>query len=301
VNGPADVFVERDGRLERVDVRFGDATQVSELAHRIAAGVGRELTVERPYVDARMRDGSRANAVIAPVGGPTLSIRKFKRMSIALRGAAPSWEASGLAAPAADLLSRAVSARANVLIAGSTGTGKSTLLRSLAGEIPGDERLIVIEDTGELVLPHGHVVHLECVPGPDGGIAVADLVVNALRMRPDRIIVGEVRSPREASALLEAISTGHDGALTTVHAGSVLGAMDRLELLLARSGDVEPAAIARFVMRAFDVVVHVTRAKDGQRLVREIAAVDRAGPVTLWRIGDASVGPLPDRISQRLS
>ena len=302
VNSPTEVFVERNGRLEQMDLRFRDAAAVSELAHRIAAGVGRELTIERPFVDARMRDGSRANAVIAPVGGPTLSIRKFRRMSLALRGPAPSWEASsGLAGQAADLLARVVIARGNVLVAGSTGTGKSTLLRSLAGEIPADERLVVIEDTNELVLPHAHVVHLECVPGRDGGIGVADLVVNALRMRPDRIIVGEVRSPREASALLEAISTGHDGSLTTLHAGSAQGALDRLELLLSRSGDVAPGAIARFVARAFDVVVQVARGKDGSRLVREVAALEDTGPVVVWRAGDTSIRQLPSRLSERLS
>jgi pilus assembly protein CpaF len=302
VNSPTDVFVERHGRLERMDLQFVDATQVSELAHRIAAGVGRELTIERPFVDARMRDGSRANAVIAPVGGPTLSIRKFTRVSLALRGPAPSWEATGGLAPeAADLLARVVVARGNVLVAGSTGTGKSTLLRSLAAEIPAHERLVVIEDTNELVLPHAHVVHLECVPGRDGGIGVADLVVNALRMRPDRIIVGEVRSPREASALLEAISTGHEGSLTTIHAGSALSAVDRLELLLARSGDVVPAAIARFVARAFDVVVHMVRGKDGARLVREIAALEDAGPVVVWRSGEMSIRPIPARLCERLS
>ncbi|HEY6202197.1 MAG TPA: ATPase, T2SS/T4P/T4SS family [Candidatus Limnocylindria bacterium] len=302
VNGPKQVFVERHGRLEHVDVGFRDAAAVSELAHRIAAGVGRELTIERPYVDARMRDGSRANAVIAPVGGPTISIRKFTRVSLALRGPAPSWQASnGLAREAAELLARVVVARGNVLVAGSTGVGKSTFLRSLAGEIPADERLVVIEDTNELVLPHEHVVHLECVPGRDGGIGVADLVVNALRMRPDRIIVGEVRSPREASALLEAISTGHDGSLTTLHAGSTLGALDRLELLLSRSGDVAPSAISRFVLRAFDVVVQVGRAKDGVRIVREIAAVDNAGPIVVWRSGETSIRQLPNRLTERLS
>lgn len=301
VNGPHEVFVERAGRLEHVDVRFGDGAQVSELAHRIAAGVGRELTLERPFVDARMRDGSRANAVIAPVGGPTLSIRKFRRVSISLMGPAPSWEASGLVPAAAELLTRVVVARGNVLVAGSTGAGKSTLLRSLAGEIPAHERLVVIEDTNELVLPHDHVVHLECVPGRDGGIGVADLVVNALRMRPDRIIVGEVRSPREASALLEAISTGHEGSLTTMHAASALGALDRLELLLARSGDVAPEAITRFVARAFDVVVHVSRANDGVRRVREIAAVEDAGPIVVWRAGDTSIQALPRRLGARLS
>ena len=302
VNGPAQVFVERSGRLERVDLRFRSAAEVSELAHRIAAGVGRELTIERPFVDARMRDGSRANAVIAPVGGPTLSIRKFTRVSLALRGPAPSWEASsGLAHEAADLLARVVVARGNVLVAGSTGAGKSTFLRSLAAEIPAEERLVVIEDTKELVLPHEHVVHLECVPGRDGGIGVADLVVNALRMRPDRIIVGEVRSPREASALLEAISTGHEGSLTTLHSGSALGALDRLELLLARSGDVAPQAISRFVARAFDVVVHVARTRGGARMVREIAAVEDVGPSVVWRAGETALRQLPSRLTERLS
>jgi pilus assembly protein CpaF len=302
VNSPSDIFVERHGRLQRADLRFRDAAEVSELAHRIAAGVGRELTIERPFVDARMRDGSRANAVIAPVGGPTLSIRKFRRVSLALRGPAPSWEASsGLLDQAGDLLARVVVGRGNVLVAGSTGAGKSTLLRSLAGEIPAVERLVVIEDTNELVLPHPHVVHLECVPARDGGIGVADLVVNALRMRPDRIIVGEVRAPREASALLEAISTGHEGSLTTLHAGSAFGALDRLELLLARAGDVAPQAISRFVARAFDVVVHVARAKDGARIVREIAAVEDEGPVIVWRSGDSSIRQLPTRLKERLA
>ena len=302
VNSPTEIFVERHGRLQRVDVRFSDTAQVSELAHRIAAGVGRELTLERPFVDARMRDGSRANAVIAPVGGPTLSIRKFKRLSIALRGPGPSWEAdSGLAPVAAELLAHAVAARANFLVAGSTGAGKSTLLRSLAGEISANERLVVIEDTNELVLPHEHVVHMECVPGRDGGIGVADLVVNALRMRPDRIIVGEVRSPREASALLEAISTGHEGSLTTMHAASASGAIDRLELLLARAGDVAPDAISRFVRRAFDVVIHVARDGTGARRVREIAAVEDGGPIALWRAGDAAIRPLPPRLHERLA
>jgi len=301
VNGPGEVYVERSGRLERVPVRFRDIAAVSELAHRIAAGVGRELTIERPFVDARMRDGSRANAVIAPVGGPSLSIRKFRRVSIPLRGAPSSWESTGGLAPvAAELLARAVVARANILVAGATGTGKSTLLRSLAAEIPSTERLVVIEDTGELVLPHEHVVRLECVPGRDGGVAVAELVVNALRMRPDRIIVGEVRSPREASALLESLSTGHDGSLTTLHAGSARGAVDRLELLLARSGDVVPDAIARYVARAIDLVVHVARSIDGRRAVREVVALEDDGPRALWRAGDSSLRARPSRLAERL-
>src|SRR5437870_5850455 len=273
VNGPREIFCERSGRLERAGVAFRGTEDVAELAHRIAASVGRELTLERPFVDARMRDGSRANAVIAPVGGPTLSIRKFERIAVPLEGASGSWRASGLHPDAAALLRRCVVARASFIVSGATGSGKSTLLRSLADAIPHDERLIVIEDTNELVLPHPHAVHLECVPAREGGgVTVADLVANALRMRPDRIIVGEVRTPREASALLEALSTGHEGSLTTLHAGSAAGALDRLELLLARAGELAPAAIARPVARAIDVIVHVARGRDGRRAVRELAA-----------------------------
>src|SRR4029077_7918746 len=149
VNGTDEIFVERDGLLQRTDVCFDDASRITELAHRIAAGVGRELTLERPFVDARMRDGSRANAVIAPIGGPSLSIRKFNRLSIPLRGQGPSWVAGGLHDDAAALLEACVRERASILVSGATGSGKSTLLRSLAAAIPDDERLIVIEDTNE--------------------------------------------------------------------------------------------------------------------------------------------------------
>jgi pilus assembly protein CpaF len=300
VNGPRDIFCERAGRLERVEVAFRGADDVAELAYRIAASVGRELTLERPFVDARMRDGSRANAVIAPIGGPSLSIRKFNRRSIPLRGPAPAWVASGLHDDAAALLEACVRERASVLVSGATGSGKSTLLRSLAAAIPDDERLVVIEDTNELVLPHSHVVHLECVPARDGsGIGIADLVANALRMRPDRILVGEVRTPREASALLEALSTGHEGSLTTIHAGSASGAIDRLELLLARAGELDARAIARHVAQGIDVLVHVARDRSGKRSVREIAAVEESEVVPLWRPGDETVR-MPVRLRQRL-
>ena len=273
VNAADEIFVERAGIIERAETRFASAAEVSELAHRIAAGVGRELTLERPFVDARMRDGSRANAVIAPVGGPSLSIRKFSRLSLPLRGD-PSWVSQGgMREEAAQLLSEAVVGRADLLIVGATGAGKSTLLRTLAAEIPAGERIVVIEDTNELVLPHPHVVHLEAMTGRDGGVGIADLVANALRMRPDRIIVGEVRTPREASALLDALTTGHDGSLTTAHAGSARGAIDRLELLLARAGESSPEAVRRHVLAAFDLIVHVAKV-GGARIVDEIAAIE---------------------------
>ncbi|MGH2472361.1 MAG: CpaF family protein [Candidatus Limnocylindria bacterium] len=300
VNGPRDVFCERSGRLERVDVAFRGVEDVAELAHRIAGTVGRELTLERPLVDARMRDGSRANAVIAPIGGPSLSIRKFNRRSVPLRGPAPSWVASGLHDDAAALLEACVRERASILVSGATGSGKSTLLRSLAAAIPDDERLVVIEDTNELVLPHSHVVHLECMQARDGsGIGIADLVANALRMRPDRILVGEVRTPREASALLEALSTGHQGSLTTIHARSAASAIDRLALLLARAGELDAAAIARHVAQGIDILVHVVRDRAGTRSVREIAAIEDSGVITLWLAGEVTVR-MPLRLRERL-
>src|SRR5438477_162868 len=300
VNGPRDIFCERSGRLERADVAFRGPDDVAELAHRIAGSVGRELTLERPFVDARMRDGSRANAVIAPIGGPSLSIRKFNRLSIPLRGPAPSWVASGMHDDAACLLEACVRERASIVVSGATGSGNRQLLRSLAAAIPDDERLVVIEDTNELVLPHSHVVHLECVPARDGsGIGIADLVANALRMRPDRILVGEVRTPREASALLEALSTGHEGSLTTIHAGSAAGAIDRLALLLARAGELGEAAIARQVAQGIDILVHVVRDRAGSRSVREIAAIEDGGVTHLWRAGELAVR-MPARLRQRL-
>jgi pilus assembly protein CpaF len=283
VNAPDRIFVERDGRLERVGLAFRDAAELSDLIYRIAASVGRELTLEHPFVDARMRDGSRANAVIEPVGGPCLSIRKFRPLSMPLAGPA-SWVAAGaLSGEAAALLVDAVRRRRNVLVSGATGSGKSTLLRSLAAAIPADERIVVIEDTNELVLPHHHAVHLECVPSREGaGVGVADLVVNALRMRPDRLIVGEVRSPRDASALLEALSTGHAGSLTTLHAGSARDALGRLELLLARAGELSAGAITRHVARAIDVIAHLERRSDGRRVVREIARVEGESATIVW-------------------
>lgn len=288
VNNATTVFIERSGVLERTDVRFRDAQELADLVYRIAASVGRELTVERPFVDARMRDGSRANAVIAPIGGPTLSIRKLRPLAVPLRGDG-SWCSSGLPEPVAEILEGHVRAGSNVVVSGATGSGKSTLVRSLAAAIPEGERLIVIEDTAELVLPHPHVVRLECVPGREGmAIGVADLVINALRMRPDRIIVGEVRSPREASALLEALSTGHRGSLTSLHAVSSLDAIGRLELLLARAGELGGDAARRHVLRSVDLVVHVSRVRGGQRAIREIALVRDDGPSLLWSSGQAA-------------
>jgi pilus assembly protein CpaF len=300
VNSADEIYIERDGRLLRTDVRFDGEARVTELAHRIAAGVGRELTLERPYVDARMRDGSRANAVIAPIGGPSISIRKFSRLALPLRGDAPSWTAEGAIGPeAAELLAAAVTRRANVLIAGATGSGKSTLLRSLAAEIPDGERIVVIEDTNELDVPHPHVVHLEAQAARDTPIGTADLVANALRMRPDRIIVGEVRTPREATALLDALTSGHDGSLTTTHASSARGAVDRLEVLLLRGGDSAPRAVRRHILGAFDLIVHLDR-RGPVRVVDEIVAIDDGAIRDIRSAPTSEETPLPARLRRRL-
>ena len=283
VNGPADVFVERHGRLQRVGARFAETSELADLGFRIATAVGRELTLDRPYLDARLADGSRANVVIAPVGGPALCIRKVRRDSLPLA----AWvERGALDAPAAAFLERAVAARVNVLIAGATGSGKSTLLRALAELVPPEERIVVVEDTAELALRHPHVVRLECVPPREGhpGVRVADLVENALRMRPDRLIVGEIRTPREAYAALEALATGHQGSATTVHGADAVEALARLELLLLRADAAIPLEAARaHVRRAFDVVVALRRERDAGRIVTAIAAVSDDAPVALFQ------------------
>jgi pilus assembly protein CpaF len=303
VNGPDRVYVERRGRLELTTACFRDSAQLDDLIFGIAAAAGRELTLERPYLDARLSDGSRANAVIAPVGGPTLCIRKARREALPLRGH-PSWVASGsLSAEAAEFLEMCIDRAANLLIAGPTGSGKSTLLRALADRIPAEERVIVIEDTIELLLTHPHVVRLECVPPREThvGVRVADLVDNALRMRPDRIIVGEIRTPREASAALEALATGHPGSATTVHGADAVEALARLELLLLRADSALPIDAARgHVRRAFDIIVTVARAEEGRRLVRAIDAVTERGPVPLFERAGGALHAIPGHLTSAI-
>jgi len=263
------------------------------------SAVGRRIDESSPMVDARLPDGSRVNAIVPPLAihGPVLTIRKFAADPYTVKDLI---NFGSFTLDLAVVLEACVRERASIVVSGATGSGKSTLLRSLAAAIPDDERLVVIEDTNELVLPHPHVVHLECVPARDGsGIGIADLVANALRMRPDRILVGEGRTPREASALLEALSTGHEGSLTTIHAGSAVGAVDRLALLLARAGELGATAIERHVAQGIDVLVHVVRDRAGRRFVREIAAIEEREVVALWRAGDDTVR-MPVRLRQRL-
>ena len=284
VNRWDEVFVERAGRLQRTGARFRDQAHLEQLIAKIVALVGREISVDKPLVDARMVDGSRANAVYAPVGGPCLCIRKFNRLRLGLLpepgGGGLDWVSlRGMDEAMARFLSVAALARATVLVAGATGSGKSTLLRSIVDAFPDDERVVTIEDTAELDLANPHWVRLECVhenrlDGRDTSVRrldVADLVQNALRMRPDRLIIGEIRNSREAYHTLEALNTGHDGSATTIHAGTAADALGRLELLVGRSfGQLSPAEIRGYIARVFDIVAVVARLRGGRRCVLEI-------------------------------
>jgi pilus assembly protein CpaF len=291
VNAPDTIFVERRGRLETTDVRLGSARELIELSERIAALAGRELSVAHPIVDARMADGSRVNAVIPPVGGPYLSIRKFNRLRLDLlpggRHGRDWVTEGGLSGEMAGMLVWLVRARANVLVAGETGAGKTTFVRSLTDYFDPTERIGVVEDTAELALDNPNRFNLETLHPHDiaAGEAenrlldVGDLVANALRMRPDRLVVGEVRMPREAFYTLQALHTGHDGSATTVHASSAEDALFRIELLARQSmHDLTLADLRAYIARVFDVVVVLRRLNSGLRIVRQIAALDGTGP-----------------------
>ena len=252
-----------------------------------------------------MVDGSRANAVFAPVGGPSLCIRKFNRLRLSLlpaRDSGVSWvDAGGMSDAMARFLHTIALARGTVLVAGATGSGKSTLLRSLVDSFPAQERVITIEDTRELDLENPHWVRLECVHhhelgGQDSSVRrldVADLVQNALRMRPDRLIIGEIRNSREAYHTLEALNTGHDGSATTIHASGAADALARLELLLGRSfGQLSRAEIRGYVSRVFDVIVFISRLRSGRRCVLELlelAGLDEAGEYDLRPVAHTEI------------
>jgi len=310
VNRFDQVYVERSGRLERSPVAFGDQHQLEQTIQKIVALVGREISVEKPVVDARMADGSRANAVLTPVGGPTLCIRKFSRIRLGLMpdagtdGRATWVGAGGMSMQMAAFLQAAVLGRANILIAGATGSGKSTLLRSLISSVPAEERIITIEDTAELELDNPHWVRLECVHSneltgkstQERRLNVADLVQNALRMRPDRLIVGEIRHGKEAYYVLEALNTGHDGSATTIHASSCADSLARLELLIGREfSQLSPAELRRYIARVFDLIVFVARLRDGRRClleVSELRGVDEGGHYQLAQVFRTDVRPL---------
>jgi pilus assembly protein CpaF len=277
VNGPERVYVERRGRIEPTEVRFGDEAELRNSIERILAPLGRRVDELSPMVDARLADGSRVNVVIPPlaVDGPAVSIRRFA----AARPDVGELVRLGTLTPAMrDELLAAVRERRSVLISGGTGSGKTTLLNALSGYIADTERVVTIEDAAELRLQQEHVVRLESRPASvegKGEVTIRDLLRNALRMRPDRIVIGEVRGP-EALDLLTALNTGHRGAMSTVHANAPDDALRRLETLALMAGVGLPhAAIREQLGRGFEVLVHLERRPDGRRVVAEIAEVVR--------------------------
>jgi pilus assembly protein CpaF len=282
VNGPGAVWVERAGRVERAAVAFGSEAELRHAIERILAPLGRRVDEASPLVDARLPDGSRVNVVIPPLAleGPILTIRRFRRRGFS---ADELIEAGTLNPPLRDFLARCVRARLNLLVSGGTGTGKTTTLNALSAFIPEGERIVTVEDAAELRLRQPHVVRLESRPANlegRGEVTIRGLVRNALRMRPDRIVVGEVRGG-EALEMLAAMTTGHDGSLSTVHAGSPEEAVRRVETLALMADVALPhAAIREQVADAIDVVVHQARMRDGARRVMAVAEVVRvAGAV----------------------
>ncbi len=275
VNGPGHVFVEKEGRLEKTDIRFINDQQLLTIIERILAPIGRRIDESQPYVDGRLPDGSRINAVIAPLSlsGPVLTIRKFSKQKLQ---AADLVRFGSLTQEAADFLNACVRARKNIVVSGGTGSGKTTLLNVLSTFIPDDERIVTIEDSAELQLAQAHVVRLEGRPANlegKGQVTIRDLVINALRMRPDRIIVGEVRGS-EALDMLQAMNTGHDGSLTTGHANSPRDMLARLETMCLFTGLSLPLrAIREQIARAVHLVVQQSRLPNGRRAVTRITEI----------------------------
>jgi len=275
VNGPERVFVERRGRLEQTAVRFRDSQHVTNICQRIAAAVGRRVDEASPMVDARLKDGSRVNIVLPPLAldGPSISIRKFARKVIDF---ARLIEIGSLTAPVARVLEIAARCRLNVIISGGTGSGKTTLMNAMSRLIDPTERIVTIEDAAELQLQQPHVVRLETRPASlegRGEITQRDLVRNALRMRPDRIIVGEVRAG-EAFDMLQAMNTGHDGSFSTVHANSTRDALTRIENMVQMGNMGLPEkAIRAQIVGAVDLIVQVERQRDGMRRVIQVTEV----------------------------
>lgn len=275
VNGPNSVFVEKGGKLFKTGVTFKDDQHLRNIIERIVSKVGRRIDEKSPMVDARLTDGSRVNAIIPPlaIDGPSLSIRKFKHdagdMNSLLR-----WRS--LTTEMAETLSMAVKARLNIVISGGTGAGKTTLLNSLSSEIPNDERILTIEDSAELALQQEHIVRLETRPANiegSGQITARDLVINALRMRPDRIIIGECRGA-ETLDMLQAMNTGHDGSLTTLHANTARDALSRLETMVLYSGiDLPEKNIKSQIASAIDIIIQVSRLQDGSRKVTSVSEI----------------------------
>jgi pilus assembly protein CpaF len=306
VNGPRDVYVERAGRVERAGVEFAGEAELMHAIERVLAPLGRRVDEASPLCDARLGDGSRVNVVIPPLSlsGPCLTVRRFRREGFSLRQLV---EGGTMPGELAEFLALCVAARASVLVSGGTGSGKTTTLNALSGAIPGEERIVTIEDAAELRLRQRHVVRLEARPANlegRGEVTIRRLVVNALRMRPDRIVVGEVRGG-EALDMLQALNTGHDGSLSTVHANSPADALRRIETLALMAGVGLPhAAVRDQVASALDVVVHQARLPDGARVVESVSEVLRvaggAGTRELWSRGARLRRPGPGELASRL-
>lgn len=275
VNGPYRVFIERAGVLHQTDLRFIDAHHVERVMQRILAPLGRRLDESSPMVDARMPDGSRVNAIIPPVAldGPCLSIRKFRKDMLK---SADLLATRAIDPAILDFFELAVGKRCNILVSGGTGTGKTTLLNILSQLISPHERLVTIEDVAELQLDHPHVVRLETRPPNaegNGEIKASELIRNALRMRPDRILLGEIRGV-EVIDVLTAMNTGHDGSMSTVHANTAQDALLRLETLVGLTGrQIAEKTLRQMICAALDVVIQLTRLPDGRRCVSEVLEV----------------------------
>src|SRR2546427_4226583 len=275
VNGPFDIWVERQGRLYETNVRFNDDSHLRRIINKMVAQVGRRIDESSPMVDARLPDGSRVNAIIPPLSlsGPLVTIRKFSRKRLDMNEMV---RIGTLSEETVEFLKRCIAAQLNVLISGGTGSGKTTLLNALSAAISDSERIVTIENAAELQLKQAHVLRLEGRPKNiegQGEVTIRDLVRNALRMRPDRIIVGEVRGA-EALDMLQAMNTGHDGSITTVHANAPRDGLSRLEALTLMAGvDLGGRAILGEIASAVGLIVQVERMRDGQRRVIQISEV----------------------------
>src|SRR5213079_1552374 len=292
VNGPDSIYIERSGKIERSDGSFVDDAHLLRIVDKIVSTVGRRIDEASPMVDARLPDGSRVNAIIPPLAlrGPTLTIRKFSRDPYTMNDLISF---GSISPKAAQFLAACVKGKLNILISGGTGTGKTTTLNAMSAFIPGDERIVTIEDAAELQLQQDHVITLESRPPNiegSGEVRIRELVRNSLRMRPDRIIVGEVRGA-ETLDMLQAMNTGHEGSLTTIHANSPRDALSRLETLVMTAGvELPHRAIREQIASAFDLLVQIQRLVDGSRRITHVSEVPgmEADVVTLQDIFVAS-------------
>jgi pilus assembly protein CpaF len=275
VNGPESIYIERMGKIERTGATFVDDAHLMRIIDKIVSSVGRRVDEASPMVDARLPDGSRVNAIIPPLAlrGPTLTIRKFSRDPYTMDDLI---NFGSISPKAAQFLAACVNGKLNILISGGTGTGKTTTLNAMSAYIPHKERIVTIEDAAELQLQQQHVITLEARPPNiegEGEVRIRELVRNSLRMRPDRIIVGEVRGP-ETLDMLQAMNTGHEGSLTTIHANSPRDALSRLETLVMTAGvELPHRAIREQIASAFDLLVQITRLVDGSRRITHVSEV----------------------------